>query len=87
MTFTHKKKLSIFCTPEKDFWCSYGAGFEYAPNFFISGGKAFTGNVWLQKTYYLGLGLTVSHWTSTSGVTILSDRNILPSETITNGKL
>ena len=87
MTFSQKNLLSIFCTPEKDVWCSYGAGFEHAPNFFISGGKAFTGNIWLQKTYYLGLGLTVNHWTLTSGVTILSGRNVLSSDTITNGKL
>ena len=45
MTFTQKIFLSIFCTPEKDVCCSYGAGFEHAPSFFISGGKAFTGNI------------------------------------------
>ena len=80
--------LSIFRNPEKNVWCRYGAGFEHARHLLNRWeGKTFTGNISVQKTYYRGLGLTVNHWTSTTDVTILSDRNFLASETVTNGKL
>ena len=87
MTFSQKFFYQYFVPLKRMFGAVMVQDLNMQPNFFISGGKAFTRNIWLQKTYYLGLGLTVNHWTLTSGVTVLSGRNVLPSDTITNGKL
>ena len=36
MIATQKFSGMIFCVPQEDVWCTYGARYEHAPNFFNS---------------------------------------------------